>query len=373
MHLLRRVLLAFTVLRSACSFAADGQHDGGSDGGSGISHLSSGKHVLVRRQNTDSSLISDAHVQRPRRLHIFTIYNQQFEPFLKVWRACLSKSIEDPASVTVEAVLLPSPQAPFWCQWINLGCAVNVPQTSLLQAGHTQERTRLTPRGMVQFVMDSWISRASVGDTLKSDTDVFVMKDVMTEMVNKFRDYDIVASVDCVAQDRNGSSWCEWYVNRNYTVRHRGRDPLADVGFMLNTGLIYLKSSAPILSLLNDTRELSREGALEQLAFNEVLLQWRCDWRFENGALAPRGHDAFAALRTQLLYGTCAGPSLAQLPKPLTVVVLPYAVVPRVRHGEEGDMGPDSIAYHPGPTTLDKLQQLPWIARKCGMEERHAS
>mmetsp|Transcript_104030 Transcript_104030/g.294750 ORF Transcript_104030/g.294750 Transcript_104030/m.294750 type:complete len:226 (+) Transcript_104030:172-849(+) len=223
---------------------------------------------------------------------------------------------------------------------------------------------------MARRVLNELVERVQVADTMHIDADAFVMKNPVRALSEGFPDFDIVGSTDCVravdplryAGDSEDNPWCAWYVNQDYLARHAGGDPLSDRGFMLNSGFALFRSNPAVREFLGEMQARKKPGVNEQIAINELLLDWGCTWTTSSGDPAPRGASAMAWLRSEPLHGSCLGSG----DTPLRVAVLPYSVVPRETPVREGSVGPETVAWHPGGSLAFKLRQLPRTTTYCG-------
>mmetsp|Transcript_100001 Transcript_100001/g.173523 ORF Transcript_100001/g.173523 Transcript_100001/m.173523 type:complete len:403 (+) Transcript_100001:59-1267(+) len=215
-------------------------------------------------------------------------------------------------------------------------------------------RLRLTPDHVPLLICDGIVRELKKGNhVLRLDADAFLFENPVRLLQEAYPDADIVSSVDCAASPR----YCDWYHNRVFRRRHRNRDPLARVGFMMNTGLTYIRSNARTVALVEAAAKALRKGkaSYEQVALNEELVRRRCRWQSEDGHSSPGRMRALALLGKKAMIGRCAGG--------LRVVVLPYRMMTRSL-----DDAPNAISYHPGGRTSEKMEVLPQVQAMC--EER---
>jgi len=186
-------------------------------------------------------------------------------------------------------------------------------------------------------------------DVFRIDADAFIMKSPIGEMRDRYPNADVVSSIDCVY---DGADYCGWYRTPAYHQRHGGLDPLADLGFMLNTGFALFRSNPRTVALARDAERAVRDGRsdFEQTALNEELVRRNCRWSTAAGELHSRPEQE--ALYRLHFFGLCNFG--------LRVVVLPYDVVTRDANNATG-----KLAVHPGGTTEFKLTTLPEITRAC--------
>lgn len=224
-------------------------------------------------------------------------------------------------------------------------CGPRASGVTLLSEG---SRHSLTPPG-VPLLISSAITRELMGgrDVLRLDADAFLLQYPFEKIRDNYPNAHIVSSTDCAW---NGQQYCGWYLDQTYLNHHGGHDPLADVGFMLNTGFMYLRSAPVTIEFAREAEEAVRSGntTFEQIAMNEVLATRGCQWSQQDTSPSPGGVEALYLLGNQPLYGSCGG---------LNVVVLPYSVVTRTPWEMAG-----KIAVHPGG---EKLAFLPNISAAC--------
>jgi len=217
--------------------------------------------------------------------------------------------------------------------------------TSLLQ---------LPPPGVPPLILRG-ISRvlSQHQDVLRLDADAFLLRSPFGLVQDTYPEAHIISSADC-AWGRGTSSYCDWYREPSYLDAHSGGDPLADRGFMLNTGLMYVRST-PVTIRVAELAEqtLPSVTSNEQIAFNEALLQYSCRWTRGDGQPIPEEPDkAVNVLREGPIFGSCA--------EGLRVVVLPWYVVTRAVTNFTGMLG-----FHPGGTMSNKLSTLPEVEAFC--------
>lgn len=209
---------------------------------------------------------------------------------------------------------------------------------------------------MPLLICDGIIRELKKGNNvLRLDADAFLFENPVKLLEEAYPEADLVSSVDCAAS--KSKRYCDWYHNRVFWRSHRNRDPLARVGFMMNTGLTYIRSNARTIALVESAANALRKGKAdyEQVALNEELVRRRCRWRSEDGHSSPGQMKALSLLGEKAMIGHCAGG--------LRVVVLPYRMMTRSL-----EAAPNAISYHPGGLTSQKMEVLPRVEAMC--EER---
>lgn len=230
--------------------------------------------------------------------------------------------------------------------------ALVLQETSHARAGSgAREVETVTPRSVPVLIANEMAQQLSRGnDVLRLDADAFLMSNPLHMLQEKFPDADIVSSPDCA---HIHGEYCNWYQDRKFKRRHRGRDPFRRAGFMLNTGLVYIRSRPQTVAFAQDVARAIQSGrtTYEQIAFNEELHRRGCRWRFQNG-VTPKGTFTLDFLHKHSIIGTCAGG--------LKVVVLTYMTFTRTM-----EWASKAVAFHPGGFTKDKLKKLPRISSLC--------
>lgn len=212
----------------------------------------------------------------------------------------------------------------------------------------------LTPSSVPLLIANGIADQLTQGrDVLHLDADVFLLSDPMQLLQEEFQHADVISSVDCAKQ----GAYCNWYFDDAFKKRHNSTDPLEDMGFMPNTGFIYLRSNPKTISIARATAKALQSGrsTYEQTAFAEELADRNCRWTTGHGDMrmpAPGGRASFELLSGQKFFGTCDGG--------LQVVVLPYRTVTRSMPIPLG-----ALAMHPGGDTPEKINMLPHISDIC--------
>jgi len=214
--------------------------------------------------------------------------------------------------------------------------------------------SQLTPPTVPLLLMEGMFQQLSEGkDVLRLDADAFLFADPLKFLSGTFQHADIISSFDCVADP---SEYCNWYVDGPFQRRHNGTDPLARTGFMLNTGLIYLRSNPKTIELARVTSEAVQSGisTFEQTALNEALVDLRCRWSVpeQGNRPAPGGQGSKVVLGTTTILGSCDGG--------LSVIVLPY-----VKATRSMELAAGAFSMHPGRSMTDKIAMLPNISALC--------
>jgi hypothetical protein len=221
---------------------------------------------------------------------------------------------------------------------------------SLLQLG-----TRLPPVEISRAVSAGLLRELSKGkDVLHLDVDAFLLRDPWRELRDTYPTADIVGSADCAGPGPSMAQ-CGWFMNEAYRRRHGARNPLAEVGFMVNTGVAYFRSGPRTLDVVRAADLAVQEGRStnEQTALNEELAERRCHWATLEGTPSPGGLQAFALLSSKALVGHCRDG--------LQVVVLPMSTVSRKRANASAGL----LAFHPGGNSKHKIQVLPAVQALC--------
>jgi len=228
-----------------------------------------------------------------------------------------------------------------------------------LQRNRQQQAMALTPNSVPLLIAQSMLQQLVNGnDVLRLDADAFLLSDPM-KLQELFPDADVIGSPDCA--HARGTRYCGWYKDRSYIKRHSGKDPLAETGFMLNTGLMYIRSKPQTISLMQAAVRAIQSGqsTFEQTALNEELYFRGCRWSLpEKGNRRSPGREPALRLlleSTGSMFGRCRGG--------LNVAVLPYTVLTRtLKTAETGS----AVALHPGGRLDQKIEVLPNISALCG-------
>jgi hypothetical protein len=227
-----------------------------------------------------------------------------------------------------------------------------------LQRSRQQQVMALTPNRVPLLIAQSILQQLVNGnDVLRLDADAFLLSDPLKTLQELFPDADVIGSPDCAYAHR--IKYCGWYKDRSYRKRHSGKDPLGRTGFMLNTGLMYVRSKPQTISLVQAAVRAIQSGqsTFEQTAFNEELYFRGCRWSLpEKGTRRSPGREpALRLLRTSSMLGRCRGG--------LNVVVLPYTILTRsLKTAKAGS----AVAMHPGGHFSQKIELLPNISALCG-------
>eukprot|EP00406_Dinophysis_acuminata_P069223 CAMPEP_0179274692 /NCGR_PEP_ID=MMETSP0797-20121207/33668_1 /TAXON_ID=47934 /ORGANISM="Dinophysis acuminata, Strain DAEP01" /LENGTH=218 /DNA_ID=CAMNT_0020983175 /DNA_START=92 /DNA_END=746 /DNA_ORIENTATION=- len=120
-------------------------------------------------------------------------------------------------------------------------------RASLLQVS---EQNALTPQRVPPIIVQGISRVLSQGqDVLRLDADAFLLRNPFEIMRDAYPGAHVISSPDCAFDGVYGDKWCGWYREPSYMSAHGGGDPLADLGFMLNTGLMYMRSAPVTLEL----------------------------------------------------------------------------------------------------------------------------
>lgn len=212
----------------------------------------------------------------------------------------------------------------------------------------------LTPTGVPTLILENMLEQLSLGqDVLRLDADAFLLDDPM-HIFEQFPDADIISSPDFVQPHTSGSSQvCDsWYCDEAYKTRHPSDDPFGRWGFMMNTGLTYIRSNDKTTHLVRSATNalISGRTTFEQIALNEELADLRCNW--SEPEKLPSGGNAsqnWHILVTTPLLGNCANG--------MKVVVLPYYDMTRTM-----EQAPRAISVH---VAGDKVLQARMAAAIC--------
>jgi len=271
---------------------------------------------------------------------VFLTYcDAAFQPIFEVFHACFQAAM---GSDMVSHLLDLGATDTGGCVPAPAGTAALVDATSSIGS-------EVTPQGVPLVISKGIVDQLELGrDVFRIDADAFIMENPIHEMMERYPDADIVSEVDCAYQS---PKYCGWYRDQVYMERHGGRDPLSEMGFMLNTGFVYIRNNPQTLALARDTQRAVQSGlsTYEQTALNEELVRRNCTWSSDTGPLEGGRHPD---VRQHRVFGTCNDG--------LRVVVLPYATITRNSNEMTG-----KLAVHPGGTTEGKLAALPAVSREC--------
>merc|ERR1712151_998797 len=188
------------------------------------------------------------------------------------------------------------------------------------------------------------------------DADCYLWKDPHHDFSKRYASADIVASSDPI--------WGPWYRGKSYLKRNHWLDPLMKQRFMLNMGLILFRSNPAVIRMFDELIAARKHIGTtwgDQTLFNEVLLQWDCEWKLPDGSILPvreeegsttssHSKDNAVFFRKPLrarcrgdVYGRYSGQKLLDL----VLVVVPLSVVTR-NTPTEHSLNPSLVASHPG-------------------------
>lgn len=275
--------------------------------------------------------------------YIFTMFDDKYSHFVGQWQRCTERALGIDT-------------------YQNRVSVVNVTSEKLSYAAPSL--LQISP-AYLQFFLPKFIRDGLVRgrNLMHLDIDLFLLKDPRPAFVDKYPNADIVAEADCAS-----NPGCQWYITGAYKDRHGDTDPLAERGFMLNTGAMFFRSSSRVIDFFDEyiaAREALGPQWGDQTLFNEVLLQWNCTWTKPDGSAAPAGHDAYSWLQHTSLHAACAGTRGLHTHRqhgPLNLVVLPYRVVSR-SVGKVPD--PQTVAVHPAGDKQSKDEVLKLAAAAC--------
>jgi len=215
--------------------------------------------------------------------------------------------------------------------------------SSLLQNAAT---SALPPNGVPPIIMSGILRVLSQGqDLFRIDADAFLLRNPFDLVQGTHPDAHIISSADIPG---------DWYREELYEAAHGGADPIGKKGFMLNTGLMYVRSTPLTIEVSQLAVELlGTVTTNEQIAFNEALLKYSCQWTMQDGQPMPEDKSfTQSRLNTEVIYADCD--------KGLRVVVLPFSVITR------SDMDwSDQVAFHPGGPESYKFDSLPHADAAC--------
>lgn len=217
----------------------------------------------------------------------------------------------------------------------------------------------ITPENVPLLIANAILEQLTSGhDVLRLDADVFFIRNPMHVLQKDFPDADIIASPDCTHGPNN---YCGWYRDNAYNKRHNGSDPLADVGFMINTGIAYIRSNPKTISMTEAAVDALKTGrsTYEQVALNEELAERHCKWTTTDLEPLPGGFQSLA-----LLFGSKAT-MLGQCDEGLKAIVLPYNRFSRALPTDVAKEGSVVLAMHPGGKLEQKIEMLPAISPLC--------
>jgi len=211
----------------------------------------------------------------------------------------------------------------------------------------------LTPTGVPTLIATNILEQLSAGkDVLRLDADAFLLDDPM-QIFLKFPDVDIISSPDFVDPKFHGN----WYSDEKFKSRHPSDDPFATWGFMMNTGLTYIRSNTKTIRLVRAATKALASGqtTFEQIALNEELADLGCKWsepeRLPSGGNASQN---WHVLVTTPLMGECFDD--------FKVVVLPYYDMTRSL-----EQAPRAISMHAGN---NKTMESRAVATMCNSREK---
>jgi hypothetical protein len=204
----------------------------------------------------------------------------------------------------------------------------------------------LPPTGVPSVIVAGVLHQLSLGkDVLRLDSDAFLLDDPM-HIFQSFADADIISSPDFVSQ-----TCCDWYGDDAFKIRHPS-DPFRKWGFMMNTGLTFIRSNAKTIPLVRRSLQALTSGrtTYEQTALNEELVDLGCTWT-EPERLPSGGNSSqnWNVLVTTPLVAKCA--------EDLKVVVLPYFDMTRSL-----DQAHRAMSFH---TAGDKVADAKTVAAIC--------
>merc|ERR1719240_95213 len=180
-------------------------------------------------------------------------------------------------------------------------------------AASSSLQVRLTPDNVPKMLMSNLAEQLALGrDVLRLDVDAFLLEDVM-HLFHIFEDADIISSVDFVLRDGTH----QWYHDPEYMRRHKlslkngsivGSDPLANWGFMMNTGLTYFRSNSKTVQLAGRASRAIATGKskFEQTALNEELVSLDCTWsKPERLPMGGNNSENWKSIVTTPMLGRC--------------------------------------------------------------------
>merc|ERR1712183_847275 len=126
------------------------------------------------------------------------------------------------------------------------------------------------PLKIGELITRNLAEQLSLGhDVLHVDVDAFLLQDPM-KLFDQFPQADIISSVETVYCNRREC----WYWDDVFQRKHGGQDPFGAQGFMLNMGMMFVRSNPKTIRIAKAAEESVKAHTVshDQIAWNEELL-----------------------------------------------------------------------------------------------------